>query len=126
MGHIISKDGISVDLEKIRAIMEWPFPRNVIEVLSFLGLAGYYKKYVDNFSKVARPMFVLMKKGICFLWIEKHNRAFDELKKRLTAALVLVIPNCRKRWRSNVMHPLRVLALYLCRMAKLWLMLRGN
>ena len=64
LGHIVSKEGISVDLEKIKAIIEWSIPKNVTEVQSFMGLAGYYRKYMENFSKVARTMFKLLKNGI--------------------------------------------------------------
>ena len=60
----MSKEGISVDLEKIKAIIEWSIPKNVTEVQSFMGLAGYYRKYMENFSKVARTMFKLLKNGI--------------------------------------------------------------
>ena len=96
LGHMVSKGGISVDPEKIKAITDWPIPRNVTEVRSFLGLAGYYRKYVENFSKVARPMFKLLKKGIRFQWNERHTIAFEELKKRLTTAPVLAMPDCSK------------------------------
>ena len=60
----MSKEGISVDLEKIKSITEWLISKKVTEVRSFLGLVGYYRKYVEYFSKVARPMFELLKKGI--------------------------------------------------------------
>ena len=66
LGDIVCKGGILVDLEKIKAITDWPIPKNMTEVRSFLGLARYYRKYVENFSKVARPMFELLKKGIRF------------------------------------------------------------
>ena len=56
MWHIISKEGIVVDLEKIKAIMRWPTPRNVLEVRAFMGLVGYYKRFIEYFSKVAHPI----------------------------------------------------------------------
>lgn len=96
LGHIVSKNGVSVDPEKIRAITEWPIPKSVTEVRSFLGLAGYYRKYVENFSKVARPLFELLKKGIKYHWGEKQTAALEELKKRLTTAPVLVMPDGSK------------------------------
>ena len=60
----MSKKGIFVDVDKIISIIEWPIPKKVTKVKSFLGLAGYYKKYVENFSKVDHPMFDLLKNGI--------------------------------------------------------------
>ena len=92
----MSKEGISVDPEKNKTITEWLIPKNVIEVRSFLGLAGYYRKYVENFSKVARPMFELLKKGIRFQRCDRHIVAFEELKKKLTAAPILAIPDSNK------------------------------
>jgi hypothetical protein len=63
LGHIISKDGIVVDLEKIEAIREWSVPRNVTEVRSFMGLAGYYRRFIAGFSKIAHPITSLQRKG---------------------------------------------------------------
>ena len=62
----MSKGGISMDIKKIKVITDWPISKNVTEVRSILGLARYYRKYVEKFSKVARPMFELLKKGIRF------------------------------------------------------------
>jgi hypothetical protein len=64
LGHIISKEGIIVDPEKIKAIEEWPTPRNVAEVRSFMGLVGYYKRFIEGFSKNAHPSMSLQKKGV--------------------------------------------------------------
>ena len=68
MGHLISKKGISVDPEKIEAIMNWLIPRNVIGVRYFMGLAGYYRRFIEGFSKVADPITSLQRKGIKFEW----------------------------------------------------------
>ncbi|XP_057548097.1 uncharacterized mitochondrial protein AtMg00860-like [Amaranthus tricolor] len=76
--------------------MEWLNPKNVTEVRSFLGLADYYRKFVVNFSKIARPLFEFLKKGVRFRWGEKHSKSLEELKKRLTTAPVLTMPDCGK------------------------------
>ena len=68
MGHIISKDGISFDHSKIRDVLNWKAPTSVLETRSFLGLAGYYRRFVPDFSKIARPMKELLKKGVKFVW----------------------------------------------------------
>ena len=68
LGHIISEEGISVDPDKIEAIMNWPTPRNVIDVRYFMGLARYYQRFIEGFSKVAHAITSLQKKGINFEW----------------------------------------------------------
>ena len=70
LGHIISKDGILVDLENIEAIMNWPTPKNVTVVRYFMGLLGYYRRYIEGFSKVAHPITSLQKNGIKFEWTQ--------------------------------------------------------
>lgn len=92
LGHVISKEGIAVDPDKIKAITEWPAPTNVHEVRSFMGLAGYYRRFVEGFSKIALPITSLVRKKAKFIWTEKCEEAFKELKKRLTTAPVLVLP----------------------------------
>ena len=68
LGHIISGEGISVDLEKVKAIMEWPVPKNSHEVRSFMGLAGYYRIFVEGFSKIAKPITTFQCKGVMYDW----------------------------------------------------------
>ncbi|XP_074314249.1 uncharacterized protein LOC141649458 [Silene latifolia] len=79
------------EADVIRAMVEWESPKNVNEVRSFLGLAGYYRQFVHDFSKIARPMTQLMKKESKFIWTEACEAAFQELKKRLTTAPVLTL-----------------------------------
>ncbi|KAL5583391.1 hypothetical protein UlMin_015833 [Ulmus minor] len=93
LGHIISKEGKVVDPRKIEAIKNWPTPANVKEVHSFLGLAGYYRRFVEGFSKIALPLTQLMRKNVKFQWPEKHERSFQELKKRLITAPILALPD---------------------------------
>jgi hypothetical protein len=77
LGHIISKDGITMDLEKIESIREWLAPKNVTEVISFMGLAGYYKRFIVGFSRIAHPITSLQRKENKFQWIEECERSFS-------------------------------------------------
>ncbi|KAL5543286.1 hypothetical protein UlMin_010996 [Ulmus minor] len=86
------KDGISVDPAKIDAVSKWPVPTNVTEIRSFLGLAGYYRRFVEGFSTLAAPLTALTKKDQRYEWTDKCERSFQELKKRLTSAPILVLP----------------------------------
>jgi hypothetical protein len=89
LGHIISSKGISVDPEKVKSILEWPVPKNAHEVRSFMRLAGYYQRFVEGFSKIAKPITTLQCKGVRYEWTEECNSAFIELKKLLTSAPIL-------------------------------------
>ncbi|KAL0434823.1 UNVERIFIED_CONTAM: putative mitochondrial protein [Sesamum radiatum] len=79
--HVISGDGVMPDLAKVKAIMEWRVSKNATEVRSFLGLAGYYRRFVEGFSIIAGPFTKLLRKGVVFQWTEQCQRNFDELKK---------------------------------------------
>ena len=92
LGHVVTSEGISVDPAKVVAVREWKQPTNATEVRSFLGLAGYYRRFIEKFSIIASPMTKLTRKNVKFLWTEDCERAFQELKERLTTAPVLVIP----------------------------------
>ena len=93
LGHVISSIGISVDPHKIEAVIKWKQPSNVSEIRSFLGLAGYYRRFVKGFSKIAAPLTNLTQKNIKFMWDDKCQQSFQELKKKLTSAPILVIPS---------------------------------
>ncbi|XP_027171567.1 uncharacterized protein LOC113771150 [Coffea eugenioides] len=93
LGHRVSEDGIAVDPAKVEAVMSWKQPETPTEVRSFLGLAGYYRRFIQDFSKIAGPMTELTKKGAKFVWTPKCESSFQELKKRLTSAPVLVLPD---------------------------------
>ena len=80
LGHVISAEGVSVDPQKIEAIVNWKPPINVTEIRSFLGLAGYYRKFVEGFSKLAAPLTKLTRKEEKFVWSEACQQSFDELK----------------------------------------------
>jgi hypothetical protein len=96
LGHIISNGGISVDPAKVKEIMEWRVPTTVTEIRSFLGLAGYYRRFIEGFSKIAKPMTSLLEKGREFKWDEKCQDSFDQLKKRLMSPPVLGMPDLQK------------------------------
>jgi hypothetical protein len=91
LGHIISEEGIVVDPEKIEAIRGWSTPKNVTEVKSFMGLAGYYKRFIEGFSKIAHPITSLQKKGVKFQWTLDCEIFFQHLKQLLTSAQILRI-----------------------------------
>jgi hypothetical protein len=78
-----------VDPEKVKAIMEWPVPKNAHEVRSFMGLAGYYRRFVEGFSKIAKPITTLQHKGVRYEWTKECDSAFIELKRLLTSAPIL-------------------------------------
>jgi hypothetical protein len=96
LGHTISKDGISMDPSKVQEVMDWKRPKSVHQIRSFLGLAGYYRRFIPDFSRIAKPMNELLKKGIKFLWSEECDQAFHTLRKHLTSAPVLTQPDMSK------------------------------
>uniref|UniRef100_A0A2N9FHE6 CCHC-type domain-containing protein n=1 Tax=Fagus sylvatica TaxID=28930 RepID=A0A2N9FHE6_FAGSY len=91
LGHVISKDGILVDPKKVEAIVDWERPKDVREIRSFLGLTGYYRRFIEGFSKISLPMTRLTRKGATFKWTTECEDSFQELKQRLTIALVLTL-----------------------------------
>jgi hypothetical protein len=95
-GHFISGEGISVDPRKVDTIKNWPAPTNVSEVRSFLGLASYYRKFVEKFSAIATPMTALLHKDQKFEWSTEAQKAFDMLKEKLTTTPVLLLPDPTK------------------------------
>nr|GEZ88031.1 reverse transcriptase [Tanacetum cinerariifolium] len=91
LGHIVSAEGITMDPAKVEAITKWPRPMSVTEVRSFLGVAGYYRRFVEGFSRLALPLTKLMRKGEKFVWNEEREKSFEELKQRLVSAPVLTL-----------------------------------
>eukprot|EP00253_Pinus_taeda_P015343 PITA_15343 len=96
LGHVITKEGIAVDPEKIKDIMDWPVPKDVTDVRSFMGLAGYYRRFVEGFSKVDFPITSLQKKGKSFQWTPNCQKSFEQLKHLLTTAPILCIADPNK------------------------------
>jgi hypothetical protein len=96
LGHVISASGVSTDPSKIKVIKQWPNPKNIKQLRSFLGLAGSYRKFVRNFRVICKPLIELLKKNIVFSWTSHHDYAFTALKLTLVSAPVLVLPNYAK------------------------------
>ena len=93
LGHVVSKGGIAVDPSKIEAVMNWDRPTTVTEIRSFLGLAGYYRRFIKGFSQIALPLTKLTRKNTQFLWNPDCEKSFQDLKGRLTSTPVLILPD---------------------------------
>lgn len=93
---MISDQGVGTDPSKISAISSWPTPVNVKELRSFLGLAGYYRKFVRNFSIISKPLTELLKKHAIFVWTQAHQQSFSALKYALINSPVLSLPDFSK------------------------------
>jgi hypothetical protein len=96
LGHVISPDRIAVDPSKVRDVLDWKPPTSVTQVHNFLGLVGYYRRFIPNFSKISKPITELLKKGNKYMWSKDCDEAFNTLKKLLTTSLVLAQPNIAK------------------------------
>ena len=93
LGHVVSASGMSVDHGKVEAVMSWERPKSVFEIRSFLGLVGYYRRFIEDFSRLATPMTRLTRKEVKFDWDDRCEKAFQELKRRLTSAPILIVPD---------------------------------
>jgi hypothetical protein len=92
LGHVVSKNGLAVDPAKVQAVVEWERPTCVREIRSFLGLAGYYRRFIEGFSSLSGPLTALTRKNVPFIWSDKCEASFQELKRRLVTAPVLTLP----------------------------------
>jgi hypothetical protein len=101
LGHIISKGGISLDQSKIQDVMSWNAPANVGDIQSFLGLVGYYQRFIKGFSKITKLIIELLIKDKKFKWTHTYEASFQKSKKRLTTASVLVMPNMENPFSIN-------------------------
>ena len=93
LGHLVSAKGITPDPEKLAVINDWPPLRSVKEVQSFLGLANYYRRFVPAFATIAKPLTMLLQKDVNFRWTDSEQASFDEIKRLLTSAQVLQLPD---------------------------------
>ena len=92
LGHLVNQNGILVDPAKIEAVMRWEVPKSPSEIRSFLGLAGYYQRFIQDFSKIAIPLTRLTRKVVVFRWGPEQQAAFKILRQRLCEAPILALP----------------------------------
>jgi hypothetical protein len=101
LGHIVSAEGVAVDPSKVASVPKWESPKNAGDIWSFLGLAGYYQRFIENFSKIAKPMTELLKKEKKFDWTDACEASFQELKQRLVTAPVLCLLDIQKDFQVS-------------------------
>ena len=92
LGHVVSASGVSIYPKKIEAIMSWEIPKSVFEIYSFFGLAEYYRRFIEDLSRLVAPMTRLTRNEVKFEWNDSCEKAFQELKRRLTSTLILIVP----------------------------------
>jgi len=92
LGHIVSLEGVTTDPEKIAAVKEWPIPHTKKQLRNFLGFSSYYRKFIKGFSSLAKPLYTLTENKNKFIWENKCQNAFDELKRVLSSSPVLSFP----------------------------------
>ena len=89
---MISGKGVAVDLEKVKAVVEWTRPTSVFEIQSFLGLADYYRRFIEGFLKLSESLTTLTRKNARFVWMDECEKSFQVLKRQLVTAPVLALP----------------------------------
>nr|GEY57050.1 putative reverse transcriptase domain-containing protein [Tanacetum cinerariifolium] len=93
LGHVVNPDGIHMDPSKVESVKNWKTPESSTEFHSFIGLAGYYRRFIENFSKIAKPLTLLTQKNKTYVWGDKQDEAFCILKEKLCNAPVLALPD---------------------------------
>jgi ribonuclease HI len=96
LGHIINQEGLVVDPKKVAAILDWKAPKDARGIKSFIGMASYYRRFIEGFSKIAKPMTALLAKKVEFKWTPACQKSFETLKEKLTKAPVLILPDVHK------------------------------
>jgi len=92
LGHVVSAEGVAAQPEKTKMVAEWPEPTSVKDVRAWLGLTGYYRRYVKDYARIAAPLTSVLKHGIKFEWTDEMQKSFDELKTALTSPPILAMP----------------------------------
>ena len=98
LGHVVSAEGVSTEPEKVQVVKDWPTPTCVKEVRSFVGLVSYYRRFIANFSKIAKPLYKLTEKHCDFSWTDNCESAFQHLKECLVSAPILAYPSAEGRY----------------------------
>lgn len=98
LGHIVDKQGVRPDPSKTEAVANYPTPKNISEIRSFLGLASYYRRFIPNFAKISFPLVLLLKKNQPFIWNEEQTKAFNQLRQVLCEAPILTYPDFTKEF----------------------------
>jgi hypothetical protein len=93
LGYVVSRDGIAASPDKVRAVKEYPLPKNAKHVRAFLGLASFYRRLIPKFAEIAKPLTELIRKGVPFLWQARQQTAFSKLKDTLCSSEVLAYPD---------------------------------
>lgn len=93
LGHILSEHGVKADQKKVKCMQEFPHPTSVVEIQRFLGMANYYRRYVDQYARMAKPLYSLCKKDIPFIWNPACEEAFSKIKEKLVTSPVLIYPD---------------------------------
>jgi len=102
LGVVIGLEGIKMEEEKVKSVLDWPQPKCIKDVQKFLELVNYYCRFIEGFASIARPLHNMVKKDQKWDWTEKQEKAFRQLKKRFTKELVLVAPDLDKKMRMEV------------------------
>jgi len=102
LGVVIGPEGIKMEKEKVKGVLEWPTLKSIKDVQKFLGLANYYHRFIEGFATVARPLHDLVKKDKKWDWMERQKKMFKELKEQFTKELVLAAPDIDKKMRMEV------------------------
>jgi hypothetical protein len=96
LGHILNREGLAVDPKKVATILDWKALKDVRGIKSFIGMAGYYQRFIEGFFKIARPMTALLAKKVEFKWTPARQESFETLKKKLTTSPILILPDVHK------------------------------